>query len=518
MPKALPERRHLVTLALLSAALLAVRLVAARRIGFGDSEALYACYALHPQPAYLDHPGAIGVLARAIGRGSAPSPAAAHVVTAVLATALPWLGVLAARAAAASWRAALAAGIALACVPEIAIGLFAMTPDLLLAFAWLATLAMAALGLRAQPKSTRAALMFLGAGLFAGVAAATKLTGLILFVVLGATYVTSHARAHARTIWPLSGLAAGGLVFAPVVVFESRTGWPMIAHRFVDTQHGAGLSLRNVGAVVFGQLGYLSPLVAVAAVIVARDLWRARHGSGARDDVATALLYYAFMLPLVVLLPLCLWSRVAEPHWMAPALLALPLHWARASSTESDDIAAKPIISRRFGIVALSTSAALVALVHAWVLVPSLVRLVPASYDARLDLANELYGWPEAVAKVKEVAIDEMSPGYFDAQVGDVTVVGSHWTVCAQLHAALGKALPVGCATDVPDDFDDWYPRARWRSAETIVFVADNRMDVDPRALFPNHVWVREKTVTVMRGGRIARVFTISVWERRAAA
>ena len=30
------------------------------RFGFGDSEALYACYALHPQPAYLDHPALIG--------------------------------------------------------------------------------------------------------------------------------------------------------------------------------------------------------------------------------------------------------------------------------------------------------------------------------------------------------------------------------------------------------------------------------------------------------------------------
>ena len=35
-------------------------------IGFGDSEALYACYAMHPQPAYLDHPGLIGVIMQII--------------------------------------------------------------------------------------------------------------------------------------------------------------------------------------------------------------------------------------------------------------------------------------------------------------------------------------------------------------------------------------------------------------------------------------------------------------------
>src|SRR6185503_15989138 len=52
------------TFVVVSVVLLAVRLAAARVVGFGDSEALYACYALHPQPAYLDHPGLVGLFAR----------------------------------------------------------------------------------------------------------------------------------------------------------------------------------------------------------------------------------------------------------------------------------------------------------------------------------------------------------------------------------------------------------------------------------------------------------------------
>ena len=63
---------------LASVLLLAVRLYAAGELGFGDSEALYASYALYPQPVYLDHPGLIGLLARLIGGGGAPSPSAAH--------------------------------------------------------------------------------------------------------------------------------------------------------------------------------------------------------------------------------------------------------------------------------------------------------------------------------------------------------------------------------------------------------------------------------------------------------
>ncbi len=58
----------------LSLALLGLRLHASYGLGYGDAEALYASYAMHPQPAYLDHPGLIGYLLRLLGGGTAPSP------------------------------------------------------------------------------------------------------------------------------------------------------------------------------------------------------------------------------------------------------------------------------------------------------------------------------------------------------------------------------------------------------------------------------------------------------------
>ena len=44
--------------------LFVLRMHASTILAFGDSEALYASYALFPQPAYLDHPGLISVVAR----------------------------------------------------------------------------------------------------------------------------------------------------------------------------------------------------------------------------------------------------------------------------------------------------------------------------------------------------------------------------------------------------------------------------------------------------------------------
>ncbi len=220
-----------VALGVVSLAFLGVRLYAASRIGFADSEALYACYALHPQPAYLDHPGLIGLIARAMGGGLALTPSGAHRITAVLATLVPWALVLAARGAGASWRGALLAGLALVAAPEISFGLFAMTPDLPLAFAWLGALGLAAAGLRAPPSSGRAAGALVFAGMLAGVASVSKVSGALLALALVATYLTRFHRpalSHARTLWPWAGLAAGALVAFPVVAFEARSGFPLL--------------------------------------------------------------------------------------------------------------------------------------------------------------------------------------------------------------------------------------------------------------------------------------------------
>jgi len=488
------DRRALAALAAASAALLATRLVAAAHVGFGDAEALYASYALHPQPAYLDHPGLVGVVARLAGHGSSPSPLAAHVVTSLLATAFPWLAALGCRAAGATWSRSLAAALVVAVAPEIAIGLFALTPDLLLALAWTGTLACAAVGLRSTPRSGRATVGFAAAGLLAGVAAASKVTGLALFAVLPVAYAGAPARAHARSVAPWLGLAAGLVIVAPIATFEARTGWPMLRHRLIDTQPDAGVSLRNAAALVGGQLAYLSPLIAVLAALAAREAWRARR------DAVGRLLLASVVVPLAALVPLCLWSRVAEPHWIAPALLGLVAAAARTPWAPS----------RRLVAAAVALGGAMVAAVHAWVLVPGALRLAPASYEARLDLSNELRGWPQVVEAVRAEA---QLPG---TEPGDVVVVGPHWVICAQLEAALRGSVPVGCDTPVADDFDVWLPRPRWRDAEFVVWVSDERFGPPPAV--PTYVELRSRHVTILRDGRAVRRFTLTLLARRAQA
>jgi hypothetical protein len=166
----------------LSVGMLGVRFYAAQVVGFGDSEALYACYAAHPQPAFLDHPGLVGLVARAIGEGAIPTPLRVHAVTSLVATLVPWIVFWTARAAGAARGPAALAGLIIAVIPETSVGLFALTPDLLLAPAWLGVLALAAVAMRATAGSNRSA------------------TGLHTHMASSGTNGTANARKRSRAM------------------------------------------------------------------------------------------------------------------------------------------------------------------------------------------------------------------------------------------------------------------------------------------------------------------------------
>jgi hypothetical protein len=163
----------------------------------------------------------------------------------------------------------------------------------------------------------------------------------------------------------------------------------------------------------------------------------------------------------------------------------------------------------------VALAGALSAGVYLWVLAPDAPRIVPAAaYDARADIANELYGWQDVADDVART-VEAVRPPL--SEPGDVVVVGSVWMVAAQLEARLPRSVPVGCAGDSVADFSTWNPPATWQRAELVVFVHDNRMPVDGEAAFPDRTRIATRTRTLARGGHTARTFTIEVLSRRAA-
>lgn len=469
----------------LTLALGAARAYATARLGFGDAEALYATYALHPQVTYLDHPGLVGVVASWLGHGGAPSPFAAHAVASVLATLTPWFGVAAARGAGASKQDAPLAGLALVAAPEISIGLFGLTPDALLAPMWLTALGLSGLALRLPDGDPRADAAMIAAVGVAGVSTSAKVTGALLVLGLLAAFV--RARPRRASTWLAVALAC--LTLAPLVRAEWESGGAMLRHRLVGTQSQAGVSLRNLGALLGGQLLYLSPLVAVAAALVLFRL-------GRRLPPPLLHVTIACGVPLVAL---CSWSRVAEPHWLAPMWLGAALAVAVAPHC----------LPRRLQAWALATGLTVSALAHVVVLTDLLPRVSGGGYDGRVDLVNDLYTWQRALPAVRAVrAVEELRDGT------PPPLVAPHWTVGAQLAAGLGERAV--STTAQGDDFARWAPPETWRDAPAIVWVTDDRFVASP----PDDGRVRTTSLSVAleRGGRVVRTVRVEVWRHRAAS
>jgi Dolichyl-phosphate-mannose-protein mannosyltransferase len=487
------ETSYLKALVVLTLSLLPLRIYAALRLGYGDAEALYACYALHPQAAYRDHPGLIGLLGRALSDTSAPAPFRLHVTTALALTALPFVASACARACGARPERAPIAGLALVAAPEISVGLFGWTPDLPLAFAWLAALGLGGRLLRQGPDAPRTTAPFVGLGLAFGLASASKASGALLPLAFALTFASPPNRAFWRRPGPWLALAVCLLIVSPIIAHEIAQGFPMLHHRFVDTQARAGLSLRNLGAFVGGQLGYVSPPLLAGALLAARSL-RTR----APRDPIDGWLYHATLVPALALGALCLWSRVAEPHWFAPALLALPIAEARAPST-----------TRRLARAALGVGLALSLFVHAWVLTDLAPRLLGRLYVARYDLANDMLSWPRALPPLRRVLTrwryDELSPP---------AVLTPHWTLAAQIYAGVGPDAAVGTLGGGPDDFRDWLPPEAWQGRPWVVWVNDDRRS--PTRPAPLDAWttLEEHAVVIERGGRPARRVVLEVLGR----
>lgn len=473
----------------MSLLLLLSRMAAARALAFGDSEALYASYALFPQPAYLDHPGLVSAVARWLGRGGAPLPTTVHAFTSVLATLLPWVGALGARALGCTWAQASRTVLGLALVPELAVGLFAFCPDLLLAFFWLGALAFAALALKRPPESSAALVGTLGTGLCVGLATTAKLTGALLGLALLTFSLTASQRRRWRSAAPYAAVTLFAVLVAPMTLWEGSRGWPMLQHRLVTTQAEAGLSLRNLGMLLGGQLLYVTPPFLLGAWLLLRALWRQR-----RTDPSAELLWLAAVVPGTPLLLLCLWSKKAEPHWLGPAMLSLAIALAQI-----------PVVSRRLGMASLATGGLVTVLAWLWIVTPLPIRVLASRYRARFDIANDMYAWGPARTLLAQAVQQAV------AQTGQVpVVVGPHWVVCAQARAALSREIAVGCNTPIRDDFDDWFPRARWLGAPSVLYVYDDRFPVEPAVELPGRTLVSTSHVRVRRGGVTVRTIRMA--------
>jgi len=303
-------------LAALVVALTVIRLGVAAVTPLAPDETYYWVWSQALAPGYLDHPPMVALWIRA-GTALAGQTALGLRLLGPLAAALAsWALYDAARILFPGSRAGFVAVLLLNATLLLGVGSVIMTPDTPLLVFWTATLwAVARLAMGGVGA------WWLAAGLFGGLALASKYTALLLWFGVGLWVLLVPAmRPWLRRWQPWTACLLGLMVFAPVLAWNAAHGWAGFLRqggRVADWQPMRALGF--LAELAGSQLGLATPLVFVLCMAglaaAARHAWRNR-------DPAWSLLAALSVPPVLVFLQHAIGDRV-QGNWPAiiyPAL------------------------------------------------------------------------------------------------------------------------------------------------------------------------------------------------------
>lgn len=301
-------------------ALLVFRILLASVIPVTGDEAYFAEWARHPDLCYYDHPGMVAWImypSFALFGESLLSLRFQAVCAGILFAALAYsLGARMYPGTRIPFRGLLLAGL----VPFSAVLSVLVSTDTPLTVFWTGAL----VSFYAACTKNRLSLWIL-TGALAGCAFLSKF---LAFGFLPAAFlyllIAPGKRKLLKTPGPWAALAAAGVMFIPVLVWNYRNDWLTFSFNFVRRQGEMGFSWSSVLSYIGGQLLFFSPFaVAVPAVYVIRNV---RACLRSEQDLFLAVFA---AVPLGGFLCIS-FLRPVGGHWTAVALVPLVLLCARA--------------------------------------------------------------------------------------------------------------------------------------------------------------------------------------------
>jgi 4-amino-4-deoxy-L-arabinose transferase-like glycosyltransferase len=263
-------------------AVTALRLVVASIVPLAPDEAYYWVWSRTLQGGYLDHPPMIALFIRAgtllAGEGAfgirLAGPLAMALASLMLADAANRLFPDARPGA---WAAALFNATLL-----VGAGGILATPDTPLLFFWTA-----AIWALARLQAGGDGRWWLAFGLFAGLAMASKYTGVLLGLGVVVWLLASRDAWRWWRDWRLyAGGVVAALVFAPVIAWNAAHGWASFAKQGGRAGVDApGITFRYLGELLGSQVGLATPIVFVLCVVgiagAVGAWWRRGSSAGA---------------------------------------------------------------------------------------------------------------------------------------------------------------------------------------------------------------------------------------------
>lgn len=473
---------------------LGLRLPVIGVVGLGDSEAYYWTWSRHLDLSYFDHPPAVAYLIRAGTEIFGDTPFGVRIAATLLTTATLFVVYLAAEAIAGAAAGLLSMGVLIS-MPLFIVGSVAAAPDAGLSLCTaLAVLFYAKARRCDECGDRRAGTYVLLTGLSLGLGFLSKYSALMLLPGVVAALALPHNRGWLVRPSLYGGMALCLLMTAPVVAWNLAHGWSTVGYHFVSRQGGAGLSLANLGKLVGGQLGYFSPLVVAGLFWSSVRAWRRRREDPLPFEIVLIGLPAALFFFLVILV-----TPNAEPHW--PLVGYLPLAVVLGAALANIPARGgrnwlRPCI---LGSLAFSLLVTIIAHVH--ILTPVFVKIMPASYNPKYDLVNELYGWGAAGARIE---------ARYKAMGGNAPfLLGYHYTFCSQLMFATGGDIETQCINRRTDEFD-FFPGAGGPfTGRDFLYVRDNRYRKAPGEMFVFDRCDPDEKIIVERGGRKVREFEL---------
>ena len=478
------------------------RLFMIGRFDLGNDEAHYFMYAAHPSASYYDHPLMVALLIRtgmALAGWNAFGVRLFAPILFLLSTILLTMIAIRLRPSRAMATGSL---LLINAVPLFGyLGSMLILPDAPLSVFWLLHILVATVLFSRYEELSRGARFggWLLLGATFGLALLSKYNGVLLAVGTFLFLASSNRHRHfLLSPAPYLSLGSGILVATPLFYWNATHGWASFAFQ---GNHGLGsfewhFSWVHFYQMVFGQLGYVSPILFILLVYALWSLrtFRSSPPEGA-DPVALRLLWILSLVPLIFFNAIGILHPIL-PHWPAmgylTALPLLALLWGEKNR--------RRLSSWTWGGILLGVTLALLTTLQLFFR----PLVLPPQVPLWVDITNDLFGFRQLAGVVREEMArhpERVTPNFYFAS--------EHFNTADLLAFYLGQPYHTICLSHAITGFDFWTDPHRF-AGENGLFVSTDKYRVDPRTFYPPGTFDRViplKPFVVMRRGHPARIF-----------